>query len=255
MSEALVTGASSGLGRVLSVRLAAQGRKVLLLARDEGRLAQTALEVEAAGGSAEVLSVDVADHEAVERALAGRELDLVLHAAGVLSLGAAGELGAPDLRRMLEGNVLGAMNVVAATLPALSERRGRIGMVSSIVAVLAVPGGFSAYAASKWALRGWCETARPELRARGVSLTIAYPATIDTPMVAGLAESGPAVYRAFAWHAPELVADRLLRDVAARRSESWAGLVDRSAALGYRLAPETFGSLFRLVTRLRGGRR
>lgn len=249
--EALVTGASSGVGRVLARQVGERGRRVLLLARDPGRLEAARAEVAAAGGEAEVLRADVRDRAALERALAGRPIELVLHAAGVLELGAVDELGEDALRRLLEVNVLGTANVVAAALPALEERRGCVGVLSSIAAALPVPGGFSAYAASKWALRGWIETARPELAARGVSLTIAYPATIDTPMVAGLRESGPAVYRAFAWHDPERVAARLLRDTERRRPESWAGLVDRSAAFGYRMLPRTFGAAFRLVTRLR----
>lgn len=253
-TEALVTGASSGLGRILARRLAEQGRKVLLLARDQARLTEAAAEVEAAGGRAETIRADVRDRRAVEAALASRPIDLVFHAAGLLELGSVAELGEDRVRKLLEVNVLGTTNVVTAALPALAAHRGRIGLLSSIVAVIPVPGGFSAYAASKWALRGWCETVRPELAARGISLTIAYPATIDTPMVEGLRESGPPVYAAFAWHDPETVADRLLRDTAARKRESWAGLVDRCAAFGYRMMPRSFASAFRLVTRLKTGR-
>lgn len=253
--EALVTGASSGLGRVLARKLGKSGRRVLLLARDPARLAETAREVEAAGGSAEILEVDVRDAAALAEALRSRPLDLLLHAAGVLDLAPTEELDEQRMRHMLEVNVLGTTNVVSAALPALAEREGRIGIVSSIAAMLPVPGGFSGYAASKWALRGWSETVRPELAARGVSLTVAYPSTVDTPMVRGLRESGPPVYEAFAWHAPESVADRLLRDVQRRKHESWAGVVDRSAAFGYRLMPRIFGAAFRLVTRLKSGRR
>lgn len=252
--QALVTGASSGLGRILARKLGERGRSVLLLARDEARLQEAAREVEAAGGSAETLSVDVADGAAVAAAISGRPIDLVLHAAGLLELGPVEELGSDRVRKLLEVNVLGTTNVVTAALPALRERRGRIGLLSSIVAVIPVPGGFSGYAASKWALRGWCETVRPELATQGVSLTVSYPATIDTPMVEGLRESGPPVYEAFAWHDPEKVADRLLRDTLARRPESWAGLVDRCAAFGYRMMPRSFGAAFRLVTRLKAGR-
>ena len=257
MSEAfaLVTGASSGIGRVLARQLAERGRKLLLLARDETRLEETRQAVEAAGGSAEILCCDIGDRAALEAALAGKPLDLVLHAAGVLELGSLEELGEDRVRKLLEVNVLGTTNIVGACLPSLVEHRGRIGILSSIVAMLPVPGGFSAYAASKWALRGWSETVRPELAEKGVSVTVSYPATVDTPMVEGLRESGPGVYRAFGWHDPERVAARLIRDTQRRRRESWAGLVDRSAAFGYRLLPRTFGAAFRFVTGLRSGRR
>ncbi len=253
-AEALVTGASSGLGRVLARKLGESGRKVVLLARNEGRLAETARQVEAGGGSAEIVTADVRDRAALDAALSGRPIDLVLHAAGVLELGRVEDLGEDSVRRLLEVNVLGTTNVVGATLPALAQRAGRIGILSSIVAVLPVPGGFSAYAASKWALRGWCETVRPELAALGVSLTIAYPSTIDTPMVEGLRENGPPVYRAFGWHDADKVAERLLRDTQRRKPESWSGLVDRSAAFGYRMLPRAFGAAFRGVTRLLSGR-
>lgn len=252
-AEALVTGASSGIGRILARQLAERGRKVLLLARDEARLAETAREVEAAGGTAEIVRADVTDRAALDAALKGRPIDLVLHAAGVLELGTLEELGEAEIRTMLEINVLGTTNVVGATLSSLSERRGRIGVMSSIVATIPVPGGFSGYAASKWALRGWAETARPELEAKGVSITVAYPATVDTPMVEGLRESGPGVYRAFAWHDPEKVAARLIRDTNRRRRESWSGGLDRFAAFVFRLIPGSFGTIFAWVLRLCGG--
>jgi short-subunit dehydrogenase len=241
---ALVTGASSGLGKALALELARRGHPLLLMARDETRLAQTASEARQLRVEATAVAADVRDgatvKEAVTRALAGRPLHVAVHAAGVLLMRDVESTTDDDFRACLETNVLGSAHVVQATLPALAASRGRLGLIASITGILALPGGFGAYAASKWGLRGYAETVRRELRARGVSLTVAYPSILDTPMIHALGPEAPAVYRAFTWHPPEHAARVIVRHVEARRRESFVTALDRVAALGMRLAPATF---------------
>lgn len=256
---ALVTGASSGLGRAIALELARRGRPVILLARHEQRLRETASAIEALGGSAVVAAADVRDARALEAALTDscgpRPVSLLVHAAGILKLGPLDVLSESDLREMLDVNVVGAAAVVRAALPRLRETRGHVVLVASIAARMALPDGFTGYGASKWALRGWAEIARPELQAQGVGLTVAYPSIVDTAMVADQHGDGaPAVYRAFPWHPPDLAARRILDDAELDRKESFVTFSDRLAAWAAGAMPSIFQAGLRTVLRARARR-
>lgn len=253
---ALVTGASSGLGRAAAADLGRRGCRVVLLARDESRLEEARREVERAGGSVIAGRADVRDSDQLNSMLAattgGAPLDLLVHAAGVLSLGPLETLGEAALREMLDVNVVGAACVVRAALPQLAAARGRVALVASIAGRMALPGGFTGYAASKWALRGWAECARPELLARGVSLTVAYPSIVDTSMIsAQRGPEAPSVYRTFPWHAPELVARRVVDDALRGRRESFVSFGDRAASWAAGAAPFAFHAALRALLRAR----
>ena len=256
---ALVTGASSGLGRAVALELARRGRPVILLARDAGRLDETRRAIEAAGGSAVTTSADVRDTEGLRRALHDScgpfAVSLLVHAAGILKLAPLHELSETDLREMLDVNVVGAAAVVRAVLPRLEESRGHVVLVASIAGRMALPDGFTGYGASKWALRGWAEIARPELLARGVGLTVAYPSIVDTAMVSGQhGDDAPAVYRAFPWHAADLAARRILDDAELGRRESFVTVSDRLAAWAAGAMPRIFQAGLLTVLRARARR-
>jgi NAD(P)-dependent dehydrogenase (short-subunit alcohol dehydrogenase family) len=240
----LVTGASSGLGRALALELAQSGRHVALLARDGARLAEVAREIQARGGQATCIEADVRDEAGLRRALDDRlgdmPVDRVVHAAGVLALGPMDTLSSDDFRRCLEVNVLGSAHVVRAMLARLERTHGRIALIASIAGALALPGGFSAYSASKWGVRGLAACLRPELAARGVHVLCACPSILDTPMLAHLGSDAPAVYRVFPWHSPENAARRILADLERGRRESFTTLADRLAAWGAGAAPGVF---------------
>jgi 3-dehydrosphinganine reductase len=255
---ALVTGASSGLGRAVAVELARPGCRLALVARDEARLRETAREVEAHGGAAVVARADVRDagevRAAVEAAVGDAPLHLVVHAAGVLVLRPVHELTDEDFRSCFEVNVLGTSHVVQAVVPRLAAARGRLCLVSSIAGVLALPGGFGAYGASKWAVRGYAEIVRAELAARGVGLTVAYPSIVDSPMVRQLGGSAPGVYRTFPWHAPGRAARALVRDAEAGRRESYVTVTDRLGAWAMGVAPHLVTRVVNGLVAWKGGR-
>ena len=136
-------------------------------------------------------------------------------------------------------------------MPHLAASRGHLVLISSVAALFPLPGGFGAYGASKWAVRGYGETVRAELATRGVTLTLAYPSILDTPMVQALGDEAPGVYRAFPWHPPEKAVLALLRDAERRRRESYVTASDRLFAWLSRLAPRTFERALRALVRLR----
>lgn len=255
---AVVTGASSGLGRAIALELGRRGRSVVLLARDPARLEEARRATVEAGGSATIAAADVREPAALLRALdeacGDRPVGLVVHAAGILDLAPLDVLDEARVRLMLEVNVVGAVAVLRATLPRLEASAGRLVLVSSISGRLALPGGFTGYAASKWAVRGWAETARPELASRGIGLTIAYPSILDTAMLTELkGPDAPPVYRAFPWHPANRAARRILDDAAAGRRESYLTAGDRASAWAAAAVPRLFHAGLGLVIRLKGG--
>ena len=256
---ALVTGASSGLGRAMALELARRGYRVVLLARDAARLDETRLAAEALGGRAVSVSADVRDpralRDALETACGDAPLRIVVHAAGMLRLGSLSGLDEDAVREMLDVNVVGAVAVVRAALPRLRAAGGHVVLIASIAGRMALPGGFTGYGASKWALRGWAEIARPELEALGVGLTVAYPSILDTSMVsAQRGPDAPSVYRAFPWHSPAQAATRILDDASLGRPESFVTPSDRLAAWAAGAMPRIFHAGLRVVLRARGGR-
>jgi NAD(P)-dependent dehydrogenase (short-subunit alcohol dehydrogenase family) len=172
---ALVTGASSGIGEAVARELARRGARVVLCARRAERLEAIAAGIRAAGGAALVVPCDVARDGQVEAAVAhavaewGR-LDTVVANAGFGIAGRLEKLSLDEYRRQMETNFYGVIRTIRAALPELEKSRGRIGVVGSVNGFIATP-GISPYCASKFAVRGLCDSIRPELRRHGISVT------------------------------------------------------------------------------------
>ena len=164
---ALVTGASSGIGRACAIRLARSGWRVLAGVRRDG----TAPE------ETEEFLLDVADPPPLEL----DRLDALVNNAGIAVAGPLEFLPADELRRQLEVNVVGQLRVTQLALPALRAARGRIVNVGSISGRSALP-FLGAYAMSKFALEAMTDALRVELGPWGLSVSIVEPGTIKTPM-------------------------------------------------------------------------
>lgn len=183
----LVTGASSGIGRATSLRLAARGHRVVATMRDVGgRNAEAAAVLgDEAEGALHVVELDVTSDASVEAAVAealdraGR-IDALVANAGILSLGVAEAFTPEELRHPLEVNVVGAFRCARAVLPAMrAGGEGLIVVVSSVAGRVAYP--LSApYIASKWAVEGLFEALRYELAGRGIDVAIVEPGPFAT---------------------------------------------------------------------------
>jgi len=175
---ALVTGASTGIGRLCAERLAAKGWRVFGGARSAGALSPEP------DRAIEWLTMDVTDDESVREvidriiATAGR-IDAVVNNAGYSMRGSVEDVPMEEARAIFETNFFGALRVCRAAAPALRERGGHIVNVSSLAGLVGLP--FTAhYCASKFALEGLSESLRYELRPHGVHVTLVEPGDYRT---------------------------------------------------------------------------
>ena len=184
---AVVTGASSGIGRATAAALAALGHPVVLGARRVAECEDTAKAIRADGGEALAVHLDLADGDSVQRfadvavdALGGVEI-LVSNAAQNLA-GSALDTTPESFDGVLQVNVSGTHRLVRALVPAMCERRrGDVVLVTSDVAERPRP-AMSAYVTSKWGLEGYARSLQMELEGTGVRATIVRPGPTLTGM-------------------------------------------------------------------------
>lgn len=208
---ALITGASSGIGRATALALARRGVRLSLLARRAHELEALAQEIQSLGGQALALPTDVTERESVRQAVSRTlahygAIDIVVVNAGAYLRCPIPHLTIEILQQSMAVNFYGGVHVVLEVLPhMLARRRGHIVLVTSMAAKKGIPPD-GPYVAAKWALTGLGDVMRQELRAYGIEVTTVLPGRVDTPMLAGL--DFP---RISAKIPPELVAEAIVR--------------------------------------------
>jgi short-subunit dehydrogenase len=198
--RALVTGASSGIGAALARQLAARGIEVWLAARRVDLLEEQARQIVAAGGTAHVVKLDVADGDETVRRLEELDdevggFDLVVANAGIGGRGplAAARLDWPEVRGILQTNLLGAAATLTPFMPRMVARgRGHLVAISSLGADLPLPRS-APYCGAKAGLSAFLEAADIDLRPRGVAVTIVHPGFVRTPAVAEITDPMPLI--------------------------------------------------------------
>lgn len=187
-STVLLTGAAQGIGRATARLLVASGRKVGLVDRAEGPLAE--LVAELGGASIASAVADVRDKVALRAAVRGVEsalgpIGVLVASAGVGGLSTALDLDTDALRAMLEVNVLGVAHAIEAVLPGMFARGcGHVVALSSVAGFRGMP-WMPGYSASKAALSTYLEGLRPALKRRGVAITNVCPGFVRTGLTAG----------------------------------------------------------------------
>jgi short-subunit dehydrogenase len=175
--RALVTGASSGIGRALAIMLARRGVDLVLVARREERLAEVAREIAKLHRRAIPIVGDVTDHATRRRAVqAARDelggLDILINNAGVAAHGRFAESSPERIRPILEVNFFAPVELIREAIPVLrSGVQPIIVNVGSILGERASPHK-SEYSASKFALHGFSEALRPELARIGIDVLV-----------------------------------------------------------------------------------
>jgi uncharacterized protein len=166
---ALVTGASSGIGRAVALRLAADGARLVVTGRDPDRLAEVARRT----GGASVVADLAEGVDALVAALPGPPA-LVVHSAGI---GATGPLEEQQADALLDLNLRAPIRLTQALLPGLRAERGHLVFVASIAALGVA--GEAVYSATKAGLRGFADAVRVE--APEIGVTTVLPGIVDTP--------------------------------------------------------------------------
>lgn len=205
MATHLLTGAGSGIGAVLTRRLLERGDEVLVVARSAERAEELAADLP--GASVQV--ADLASPESVEALSLPGSLDSVVHAAGVVDLGAVADLSVEAWATQLRVNLVAPAALTRAALPALRAARGTVVFVNSGAGLVAHP-QWAAYAASKHGLRALADSVRGEEAEHGVRVTTVYPGRTATPMQEKVHAQEGKDYDPGAWIRPETVADAIL---------------------------------------------
>ncbi len=184
--HAVVTGASSGIGRAIALALAAEHADVSLVARDPVRLQRVAADASEHGIRATSHVVDLCVEEELRRwadaCTDGADgVDILVHSAGVHSLGLVAEAPVEDLDRLYATNVRAQFLLTQLLLPSLLARQGQIVFVNSSAA-LGGRANLAQYAATQHARRALADCLREEINPRGVRVLSVYPGRTATPL-------------------------------------------------------------------------
>ncbi|MFD2465959.1 SDR family oxidoreductase [Amycolatopsis silviterrae] len=251
----IITGASSGIGRATALKVAAAGGVPLLVARRQHELEEVRDEIIAAGGTASVYPADLTDEDSVHKAVDAMlsehgRIDMLVNNAG-RSIRRSIKLSYDrmhDYERAMAINYFGAVRLILAVLPHMSERKfGHIVNVSSI-GVQGIAPRFSAYAASKAALDYFSRIAATETHGDGITFTTIHMPLVRTPMI-----RPTKIYDAFPTKSPEQAADMVLKALVQRPKHIGTpagqaigltytlapGLTDAIAYQGFRIFPDS----------------
>ena len=247
----LITGGSSGIGLALARQLVVQGAHVCLLARDLQKLENARQQLETLRVNAQqriaVLAADVSDNASLSPVLsnwiaADGVPDILINSAGVARPGYFEELTEEIFRWMMDVNYHGTVNTIRCVLPGMIARKsGQIINFSSIAGVIGVF-GYTAYGGSKYAVRGFSDALRAEMKPKGIRVSIVFPPDTDTPQLAWEDQFKPFETRSISGTAKPISADKV------------AAAVLKAAARGkYAIAPGfEAGYMYFAGTRLGG---
>ena len=236
---ALVTGASQGIGEAIAKLLALQGARVVVAARNEEKLKSLAAYIDAGGGCARPLALDVSQPETFGGRLKSlpadfAEIDILVNNAGITADNLLARMSLDDWERVLRTNLTGAFALSKEVIRGMMKRRwGRIVNVSSVVGMMGNAGQAN-YAASKAGLIGFTKSLARELGSRNITVNVVAPGYIETAMTEAL---------------PEASKEALTGSIALKR----LGTVDDVAAAVLFLASEEAGYITGHTLNVSGG--
>ena len=190
----IITGASSGMGEAAARHLAELGAVVVLGARRADRIEKLAKDIQAAGGNALAVKVDVTDLEQVKNLVDSAvqqfgRVDVIVNNAGVMPLSPMDRINVQEWNTMIDVNIKGVLNGIAAVLPYMKEQKfGQIINTSS-VAGHKVFYGSAVYSATKYAVRALTEGLRMELKPYNIRTTIVCPGAVKAELLEHISEA------------------------------------------------------------------
>jgi len=258
---AVITGAAGGIGRAIAVSLARRGCQLALADVDEDGMAGTDELVRAYGVRVTRHRLDVADRAGVagfpaQVAAAHAGVNLLINNAGVAVGGTFEQVSEEDFEWLFEINFWGVVRLTRAFLPALrASGDARVVNLSSVFGLIAPPEQV-AYAASKFAVRGFSEALRHELEGSGVGVTVVHPGGVATSIAekarvpAGVSEEEVARrherFRKLLRLPPEIAGETIVRGIERRQPRVLVGSDAKLTALIARVMPVSYWKLLAL---------
>ncbi|PKQ05403.1 MAG: acetoin dehydrogenase [Alphaproteobacteria bacterium HGW-Alphaproteobacteria-12] len=255
---AIVTGAASGIGRGTALALARAGARLAISDLDRDGLTKTVTRIEALGGTATPYLVDVADRDAVyafaqEIETSHGGADIVVNNAGVAQIASVEELSYEDFEWVMNIDFWGMVYGTKAFLPQLRAKgQGHIVNVSSIFGLISVPRQ-AAYNSAKFAIRGFTEALRHEMKNTDIKISCVHPGGIKTNIVrnARFLQSAQASERAdatssfdkIAMTTPEKAGETIMRGIARDRPRILIGVDAKIVDWLQRLLPVSYGKI------------
>ena len=222
----IITGGSSGIGLSLAKKFAAYGANILIIARRKELLTKAVKEISKykveERQKIDLLSLDLTDHKKVQRATKNIERigllpDILINSAGVAHPGEFKNLDHRIFEWMMDVNYFGTVNIIQELLPSMLEKHeGSIVNISSISGFIGVY-GYTAYSGSKYAVRGFSDVLRSELKHQGLHVAIVFPPDTDTPQLEYENQIKPEITKQIAGSAgslnPDKVADEIINGI------------------------------------------
>jgi 3-dehydrosphinganine reductase len=242
----LITGGSSGIGLAAAKQLAAAGSHVWLAARRLELLEPALKEVQAARRESSqvcgIVSADVSDSQQARRIVETVTKsvgvpDVLINSAGISQPGYVQDLAPEVFERLMQVNYLGTVYVTGAALPGMMKRgSGHVINLSSATGFMGIF-GYTAYGATKYAVAGYSEALRAEMKKHGIRVSVAFPTDVDTPQLAYETPFKPVEMVALEGNAKPLSAEKV------------AHTILRQAEKGrYMILPGTDAVMFYLLT-------
>jgi short-subunit dehydrogenase len=244
-ATAVVSGASSGIGRATAEAIAAYGGHPVLLARTESALDDAVEVIRDRGGEATAVPVDLSNPDAVAEAAADIRAevgvpDIVVNNAGVGEWRAIDETTPEQARAAISVPYLAAFYLTRAFVDEMLARdRGHVVNLTSAAAYVPPPGA-TAYNASRWAMRGFSESLRGDFRNTNLGVTLLAAAKVDTPYFEhnpGSEARIPGIARLFRTLSPQQVASKIVEAIRAERERVIVPPEFRAALVCHRLFP------------------
>jgi len=181
----LITGASSGIGRAIAIKCAQDKPTLILSARRLDKLNEVKAECEKLGATVEVVQADVTKPEEIKSLFLlatkdGRILDIAVSNAGLGHIANIEDLTIDQINQMVDVNIKGMIIVAKYSAEVMArQKHGHIMMTSSLAGLITLP-QWSVYVASKWAITGFADCIRAELKDRNVKVTTIHPGAVKT---------------------------------------------------------------------------
>ncbi len=219
---AVVTGASSGIGRAIALALSGRGAELCLIGRDPGRLDEVATSVRSSGVLARVYRADLTRDEDLANLAPDllrdcRSVHILVHCAGAFFMGSWEHFPVAQFDELYRIHVRAPFVLTQTLLPMLRSSRGQVVFINSSVG-LTTRAGVGAYAACKHAVKALADTLRDEVNAAGVRVLSVYPGRTATPQQAVIHAQEGKVYRPDLLVQPEDVAATVMTSLSMPRT-------------------------------------